>query len=776
MYEKHFNLVSRPFTLTPYIDHYFPSVSMQKALSNARLSIERGSGPVIVIGDPGTGKSLLLQLLERQFSGQFQIANLVCSKLDKRQELLQNILFELQLPFRNLSEGELRLNLLDFIRANDSAKDGVLLLIDEAHNLTIELLDEVRLMTQIVKNGVSRVPVVMTGNFRLEESLADPRLSSFNQLIATRCYLGNLSAAETAAYVVDHIDRSGGHGKQIFDDPALHQIHELTDGCPRMINQLADHALLLAANHGTMTIGKSWICDAWSDLQNYSNCQNSLLANFNKQLENPSPHDCSVIEFGSLEDENNSHSPNISEPAWEQAFAAEKYVDSFESGELGEPDGVQLESEVHSTNSQSEVAGQEQTNSFDVDPFLQVEDSRGNCRLDEQQDEPWTENQWHSLEGCCPIVEITGQHYEDSDSDIWDSRQQVEPQPSAEPEELAGLEELAEELAGLPESETMRASEETRFSNQFASPNQEWMSAEGASCPNSDEDHEDPIVEEDLTAADPFAENFESVEIIQDRYAPLVAAYNRSSLEITPDELDCLQNAGRESFDENHHQIDTDNPSPRDIHSLGNDLDNPQDNAQENPQQQPGTCQIEQEAEALLQQMYQVLGECSEDSVSSESAQADASTAETYSFSAVSFGNNPCHDNRPDDEFEQLQSIQALVEEQNRFSANAFSQDIEEVNHALQRSPEPGTWSFKSFVPPENLPSDHNLQEVANETFSTTDDDRDIIVCDIPELPFVPVNSSQKPVLFPTTPVSTGRAQRMDYQQLFDQLRNLPRD
>ena len=112
MYEQVFNLNARPFTSAPYVKHYFPGESIHNALSQIKLCIERASGPSVVIGATGTGKSLLLAMLERQYYEELTVINLSCAKLTERKELLQTVLFELGLPFRDMAESELRLSLI----------------------------------------------------------------------------------------------------------------------------------------------------------------------------------------------------------------------------------------------------------------------------------------------------------------------------------------------------------------------------------------------------------------------------------------------------------------------------------------------------------------------------------------------------------------------------------------------------------------------------------------------------------------------------------------
>ena len=144
MYEQVFNLESRPFTSAPYVKHYFPADSIHSALSQVKLCIERYSGPAIVIGGTGTGKSMLLAMLEQHFFDRLTVVNLNCVKIVERNDLLQNILFELGLPFRGMDEGELRLSLVEYLKSDVKCPNGILLLVDQAHTLQSGALDELQ--------------------------------------------------------------------------------------------------------------------------------------------------------------------------------------------------------------------------------------------------------------------------------------------------------------------------------------------------------------------------------------------------------------------------------------------------------------------------------------------------------------------------------------------------------------------------------------------------------------------------------------------------------
>ncbi|MGH7138866.1 MAG: ExeA family protein [Pirellulales bacterium] len=262
-------------------------------------SIERAEGAALVVGPAGTGKTLVCHLVAEQFRGRFAVAMLSNGHLDTRRELLQGILFELGLPYRRLEEGELRLSLIDHISSDQHARDGLLLIVDEAHTLPPRLLEEIRLIANVVRNGQSRVRLLLAGSPALEEALADPELEAFSQRIAARCYLGGLDYAQTQQYVLAQLTAVGAHGRPVFTTAALETIYRQTDGVPRLINQVCDHALMLAFAGGRSQIDAPGIEEAWSDLQ-------QLPAPWSEPQRTAAPAQPdhgSLIEFGDLDDD-----------------------------------------------------------------------------------------------------------------------------------------------------------------------------------------------------------------------------------------------------------------------------------------------------------------------------------------------------------------------------------------------------------------------------------------------------------------------------------------
>jgi type II secretory pathway predicted ATPase ExeA len=304
MYEAFFQLSARPFAAAPQVDRYYPANAIENARQNLTRVIERAEGAGLIVGPTGTGKSLLLQVLAEQFRDRFDVALLANGHLTTRRALLQAISFELGLPYRGLEEGELRLSLIDHLAPGTRCPQGMLLLLDEAHRLPLRLMEEVRMITNLVRNGQPRVRLVLAGSMALEERFARPDLESFSQRLSARCYLETLDRAETISYVRSQIAGLGGNPDSVFTADALENIYEASGGIPRLVNQLCDHALLLAFAGGSRQLDKVGIAEAWADLQQLPTPWNESTGKVSVPTGlAAAAHDESVIEFGQLSEE-----------------------------------------------------------------------------------------------------------------------------------------------------------------------------------------------------------------------------------------------------------------------------------------------------------------------------------------------------------------------------------------------------------------------------------------------------------------------------------------
>ena len=272
MYESFFGFVNRPFMSMPTLDRYYPARTMEQTFQSAARAISRAEGPVAIFGGTGLGKTICCLRIAEHFRRAFEVVLLSSSAVVTRRALLQSLLFELRMPYRDMNEGELRLTLMNRLQPSaENPSEGVLLIIDEAQTLSAKLLNEVRLLTNVMRNGMPRVRLVLCGNMKLEELLAHPSMESLNQRLASRCYLTPLSMEETASYVIHKIELSGIRHEDVITRDALEAIYRGSDGIPRLIDQLADQTMLLAAQERTRPVSAALVGKAWGMLQQLPN-------------------------------------------------------------------------------------------------------------------------------------------------------------------------------------------------------------------------------------------------------------------------------------------------------------------------------------------------------------------------------------------------------------------------------------------------------------------------------------------------------------------------
>jgi len=300
MYVDHFGLSGPPFAAVPQVDLYFPGTAIETARQTLCRCVQRGEGAGMVVGPPGTGKTLLCQMLAVELRDTCRVVLLSNGRLSSRRALMQAILYELGQAYRGLEEGESRLALVDYLTKGEDCPRGILLLVDEAHSMPLRLLEEVRMLTDLARDGQPLVRLVLAGGSVLEERLASPKLDSFSQRLTARCYIESFNRAETAEYIHARLGAVGDNGDQIFPDETCRSVYQATDGVPRLINQVCDHALLLAYVAGRQQIESSGVEEAWADLQ-------QLPTPWSEQ-DSAENVENNVIEFGGLDDSSDDDS------------------------------------------------------------------------------------------------------------------------------------------------------------------------------------------------------------------------------------------------------------------------------------------------------------------------------------------------------------------------------------------------------------------------------------------------------------------------------------
>ncbi len=264
MYAEYFGLREPPFNITPDPRFLYLNDCYQEALAALGYGIEARKGFISLIGDAGTGKTTLLRRL-LDTVGPATKTVLLLNPTVSFDEILEHTLLELGVP----PEGGRKLVLLqrlnEFLLEHTQAGGNVALLIDEAQDLRPDVLEELRLLSNLETAREKILQIVLAGQPELDATLADPSLRQLRQRVALRIRLRPLSQPEVAAYVRARVERVGGTAAELFPPDALASIAMLSHGIPRLVNVLCDAALLGTFAAGKRAVTSAIVEDTWRD-------------------------------------------------------------------------------------------------------------------------------------------------------------------------------------------------------------------------------------------------------------------------------------------------------------------------------------------------------------------------------------------------------------------------------------------------------------------------------------------------------------------------------
>ena len=258
MYTEYFGLNEKPFSISPDPRYLYLSQRHADALAHLLYGISESGGFIQLTGEVGTGKTTLIRSLLGQLPEHAEIALILNPQLSTKQ-FLQAICQELHVAFQSRDTGR---QLIDHLNTRllelHAAGKRAVLIVDEAQTMSPELLEQVRLLTNLETSQRKLLQIILIGQPELREMLARPGMRQVAQRITGRYHLEPLSAADTAVYV-SHRMRVAGGRPGIFDKRALRALFRLSQGIPRLINVIADRALLAAYTLESPAIGASLV-------------------------------------------------------------------------------------------------------------------------------------------------------------------------------------------------------------------------------------------------------------------------------------------------------------------------------------------------------------------------------------------------------------------------------------------------------------------------------------------------------------------------------------
>lgn len=246
MYTCYFGLTEKPFAIAPNPRYLFMSELHREALAHLLYGLSSEGCIILLTGDVGTGKTTVCRCLLEQLPGKTDIAMILNPKLTIT-DLLKTICEELKIPIPETSPSiKMYIDQLNayLLRAHAEGRNTALI-VDEAQNLDIEILEQLRLLTNLETNTNKLLQIILIGQPELRHILDDPKLSQINQRITTRYHLQPLQAADVRSYIEHRIAIAGGNSRNVlFSKKAIEYVAKISKGIPRVINILCDHALL----------------------------------------------------------------------------------------------------------------------------------------------------------------------------------------------------------------------------------------------------------------------------------------------------------------------------------------------------------------------------------------------------------------------------------------------------------------------------------------------------------------------------------------------------
>ena len=275
MYEEYYGFTEKPFSLTPDPKYLFKSESHANAFELLQYAVRRREGFVVVTGDIGTGKTTLCRALLEEIDRNTFTA-LVLNPFLSEEDLLKLILQDFGVVSRedvksgrlaNVSKQELIETIYDFLLGLLPLRASAVLIIDEAQNLPMAVLEQIRILSNLETDKDKLLQILLVGQLNLNPILKAPQMRQLDQRVSIRYQLRPLSRDEVAAYVSHRLNVAGGSASVTFHPKALDIVHRRASGIPRLVNLLCDRSLLAAYSSRTNRVSADMVYQAAETLE-----------------------------------------------------------------------------------------------------------------------------------------------------------------------------------------------------------------------------------------------------------------------------------------------------------------------------------------------------------------------------------------------------------------------------------------------------------------------------------------------------------------------------
>ena len=261
MYEAFYGLSSKPFQLNPDPNFYFASKQHRRAKAYLEYGVSRNEGFIVITGEIGAGKTMVLRSLIEGLSGSnVVIGHLVTTQLGA-EDTLRMVGAAFGFRVKDVPKSELLITLEAFLISQTSKGKRCLLVVDEAQNLTPRAVEELRMLSNFQFGNQALLQSFLVGQPEFREILQQPEMEQFRQRVAATCHIGPLDQDETKAYIEHRLKCAGATTKPTFEPAVFEAVYRATDGIPRRVNAVCDRLLLAGFLSGKEKLGAAEVAE-----------------------------------------------------------------------------------------------------------------------------------------------------------------------------------------------------------------------------------------------------------------------------------------------------------------------------------------------------------------------------------------------------------------------------------------------------------------------------------------------------------------------------------
>lgn len=244
MYESYYNLTAKPFQLKPDPSFFYGSKGHRRAMAYLEYGLSQGEGFIVITGEIGAGKTTLVRSLFRKLHEQNIVAAQIANTHVDADDIVRMVASAFGVPFQDASKAAVLANLEHFFRRCDTEGKRILLVVDEAQNLSARAVEELRMLSNFQTDDRALLQTFLLGQPEFRQILNSPNMQQLQQRVTATYHLGPLDADDTRAYIEHRLRTAGWSGNPVIDDGAYARIFAHTKGIPRKINTLCDRLFL----------------------------------------------------------------------------------------------------------------------------------------------------------------------------------------------------------------------------------------------------------------------------------------------------------------------------------------------------------------------------------------------------------------------------------------------------------------------------------------------------------------------------------------------------